>query len=177
MNLRTIPCRTDGDAAQRVRERVRRLARERDRSPGSSACFEIGTAWRAKNPAPRPARALPDPHRPGDPTRTGLATCRTDIDRALTRFFEFCATVGATVPELVTLAETISGWRVEITGAILHGLSNAAAGGVNRQAKLVYRVAFGLRNVANQQRHARYTASRSTRPNWQPSATTHPQAA
>ncbi|WP_230204833.1 transposase [Parafrankia elaeagni] len=100
------------------------------------------------------------------PARTGRATTRTDVDRALTRFFEYCATTGATVPEVVTLAETVSDWRVEITGAVLHGLSNAAAEGVNRLIKLVYRTAFGLTNVANQQRRARYTASRSTRPTW-----------
>ncbi len=63
---------------------------------GGMACFEIGTVWRAKNLL-LDLLAL-------SPTRTGLATTRTDIDRALTRFFEFCATV----PELVTLAETIS---------------------------------------------------------------------
>lgn len=136
---------------------------------GGTACFEIGTAWRAKNLL-LDLLAL-------SPTRTGLATTRTDINRALTRFFEFAATIGATIPEVVTLAETISEWRVEITNAVLHGLSNAAAEGVNRLTKLVYRTAFGLRNVTNQQRRARYTASRSTRPNWLLSVTAHPKPA
>ncbi|MCK9904744.1 hypothetical protein MXD63_32475 [Frankia sp. Cpl3] len=58
--------------------------------------------------------------------RAGLATTRTDLNRALTRFFEYCAAVGATVPEAVTLAETIYTWRVEITNALLRGLFNAA---------------------------------------------------
>ncbi len=80
--------------------------------------------------------------------------------------FVHCATVGETVGEVVTLAETISTWRVEITDAVQHGLSNASAEGVNRLIKLVYRAAFGLRNVTNQQRRARYAASRSTRPAW-----------
>ncbi|AEH07618.1 transposase IS204/IS1001/IS1096/IS1165 family protein [Candidatus Protofrankia datiscae] len=136
---------------------------------GGEESFAIGAAWRAKN------------HLLGllalSPTRTGRATTRTDVDRALTRFFEYCATTGATVPEIVTLAETVSDWRVGITGAILHGLSNAAAEGVNRLIKLVYRTAFGLTNVPNQQRRARYVASRSTRPAWLHPVTTHAAAA
>ncbi len=133
------------------------------------ACFEIGTVWRAKN-------LLLDVLA-FSPTRTGRATTRSDIGRALSRFFAFCATVGATIPEVVTLAETISAWRVEIANTLLHGLSNAAAEGINRLATLVYRAAFGLRNVTNQQRRARYTASRSTRPDWLPHVTTHLRAA
>ncbi|OAA17956.1 Transposase, partial [Frankia sp. EI5c] len=54
----------------------------------------------------------------------------------------------------------------EIGNAVLHGLSNATAEGVNRLIKLVYRLAFGLTNVTNQQRRARYAASRRTRPTW-----------
>ncbi|MEX5638164.1 transposase, partial [Parafrankia sp. FMc2] len=136
---------------------------------GGLACFEIGAAWRAKNLL-LDLLAL-------SPTRTGRATTRTDLNRALTRFFEYCATVGAAVPEIVTLAETISTWRVEITNALLHGLSNAAAEGVNRLTKLAYRTAFGLRNVTHQQRRARYTASRSTRPQWLPTVTARPKVA
>jgi transposase len=58
--------------------------------------------------------------------------------------------------------------------------SNAAAEGVNRLVKLVYRTAFGLTNVTNQQRRSRYAASRSTRPEWLHAVTTttsHPVAA
>ncbi|MCK9878114.1 transposase [Frankia sp. Ag45/Mut15] len=109
------------------------------------------------------------------PTRTGRATTRTDVDRALTRFFDYCATTGATVPEIVALAETISDWRVEITAAVLHGLSNAAAEGANRLIKLVYRTAFGLTNVANQQRRQPATA-RPHRPP-PPAPRPHPRAA
>ncbi|HET9005813.1 MAG TPA: transposase, partial [Actinomycetes bacterium] len=57
-------------------------------------------------------------------------------------------------------------WRAEITRAVLTGHSNAAAEGINRLVILVYRTAFGLTNVSNQQRRSRYTASRSTRPEW-----------
>ncbi|TFE22870.1 DDE transposase, partial [Frankia sp. B2] len=125
---------------------------------GGNAALAIGTAWRAKEHL-RAVLAL-------SPTRSGLATCRTDIDRALTRFFEYAATTGATVPEVVTLAETVSRWREEIANAVLHGLSNATAEGVNRLIKLVYRTAFGLTNIVHQQTRARYVASRATRPAW-----------
>jgi transposase len=84
------------------------------------------------------------------------------------------------VPEIQTLAETISTWRAEIARAVLTGHSNAAAEGVNRLVKLVYRTAFGLTNVTNQQRRSRYAASRSTRPEWLHAVTTttsHPVAA
>ncbi|WP_261556739.1 transposase [Frankia tisae] len=100
------------------------------------------------------------------PAHTGRPTSRAGIGNALTRFFTSCATVGVTVPEVVTFAETISAWRHEIANAVLRGLSNATAEGVNRLIKLVYRVAFGLTNVTNQQRRARYAASRHTRPIW-----------
>jgi transposase len=130
--------------------------------------FPLGTARRAKELL-RDVLKL-------SPTRTTRATTRTDIDRALTRFFEYCGTVGHTVPEIVTLAETISTWRVEVANAVLHGLSNAAAEGVNRLTKLIYRIAFGLRNVTNQQLRARYFASRSTRPGWLQPVTAHPAA-
>ncbi|MEX5637026.1 transposase [Parafrankia sp. FMc2] len=106
------------------------------------------------------------------PTHTGRPTGRGRISTALTRFLTHCATVGETVPEVVTLAETISFWREEIGNAVFYGLSNATAEGVNRLIKLVYRSAFGLTNVANQQRRARYAASRLSRPLWLRTATT-----
>ena len=43
---------------------------------------------------------------------------------------------------------------------------------VNRLVKLVYRTAFGLTNVTNQQRRSRYAACRSTRPEWLHAVTT-----
>jgi hypothetical protein len=55
---------------------------------------------------------------------------------------------------------------------VLTGHSNAATEGINRLIKLVYRGAFGVTNVTNQQRRSRYTASRSTRPDWLHTVTT-----
>ncbi|TCJ30686.1 DDE transposase [Parafrankia sp. BMG5.11] len=119
---------------------------------------QITAAWRAKELL-RAVLALAA-HRSGHPIT------RSDVSNALTRFFTYCATVGETVPEITVLAETISKWRAEIANAVLHSLSNAATEGVNRLVKLVYRTAFGLRNVTNQQLRARYFASRATRPTW-----------
>jgi transposase len=124
---------------------------------------QIGAAWRTKELV-RDLLAL-------SPTRTGTTPSRHQISTALTAIFQFAGTVGQTVPEIATLATTISTWRAEITRAVATGHSNAAAEGVNRVVKLVYRSAFGLTNVANQQRRARYAASRATRPTWLPTVT------
>ncbi|OHV57233.1 hypothetical protein CcI156_22695 [Frankia sp. CcI156] len=107
--------------------------------------------------------------------RSGRPITRYDVSHALTRFFTYCATTGETIPEIVTLAETISTWRVEIANAVLYSLSNAATEGINRLVKLVYRIAFGLRNVTNQQLRARYYASHATRPTWLHTVITPPQ--
>jgi len=119
---------------------------------------QIGAAWRAKELLRDMAKLSPN--------RTGTAATRDKVSNALEAFFTFAGTIGATVPEIQTLAETISTWRTELARAVLTGHSNAAAEGVNRLIKLVYRTAFGLTNVPNQQRRARYAASRSTRPDW-----------
>lgn len=119
---------------------------------------QIGAAWRAKELLRDVIRLSPN--------QTGIATTGHQIRGALYAFFDFCATTGASIPEIITLAHTISAWRNEIARGVLTGHSNAAAEGVNRLIKLVYRSAFGFTNVTNQQRRSRYTASRSTRPEW-----------
>ncbi|WP_349816956.1 transposase [Frankia sp. Cppng1_Ct_nod] len=134
-----------------------------------AATHEIRTAWTARNLLLEMLALAP--------SRTGRATTRTDVGRALYRFFDYCATFGRDIPELVTLAETIDSWRDEIANAVTLGITNAAAEGVNRLSKLIYRVAFGLRNVVNQQRRARYIAYRATRPDWQPTVTAYAKVA
>jgi transposase len=119
---------------------------------------QIGAAWRAKELLRDLVKLSPN--------QTGLAPTRPQIAAALEAFFVFCHTVGAGVPEIQTLAETISTWRAEIARGVATGHSNAAAEGVNRLVKLVYRGGFGFTNVTNQQRRSRYAASRSTRPAW-----------
>ena len=119
---------------------------------------QIGAAWRAKELV-RDLLKL-------SPNRTGVAPARPQIADALEAFYLFCAGPGASVPEIVTLAETISTWRAEICRGVATGHSNAAAESVNRLIKLVYRTGYGFTNVTNQQRRSRYAASRSTRPAW-----------
>ena len=119
---------------------------------------QISAAWRAKELL-RDLVKL-------SPSQTGIAPTRPQIAAALEAFFVFCATVGGSVPEIGTLAQTISLWRAEICRGVATGHSNAAAEGVNRLVKLVYRSGFGFTNVTHQQRRSRYAASRSTRPEW-----------
>lgn len=119
---------------------------------------QIGAAWRAKEHLRNLVKLSPN--------QTGLAPARAQIAAALEAFFVFCATVGATVPEIQAFAETVSLWRAEICRGVATGHSNAAAEGINRLVKLVYRSAFGFTSVTSQQRRSRYAASRSTRPVW-----------
>lgn len=125
---------------------------------------QIGAAWRAKELLREVIKLSPN--------QTGVATTGHRIRRALEAFFTFCGTTGATIAEIQTLAQTISTWRAEIARGVLTGHSNAAAEGINRLIKLVYRSGFGFTNVPNQQRRSRYTASRSTRPEWLHTVTT-----
>jgi hypothetical protein len=119
---------------------------------------QIGAAWRAKELLREVIKLSPN--------QTGVATTHHQIRGTLYAFFIFRGTTGATVPEIQTLAQTISTWRTEIARGVLTGHSNAAAEGINRLITLVYRSVFGFTNVSNQQRRSRYTASRSTRPEW-----------
>lgn len=119
---------------------------------------QIGAAWRAKELVRDLLRLSSN--------QTGIAPTRRQIAAVLEAIYLFCATVGATVPQIQTLAETISLWRAEICRGVATGHSNATAEGVNRLVKLVYRGAFGFTNVTNRQRRSRYAAFRSTHPLW-----------
>jgi transposase len=58
------------------------------------------------------------------------------------------------IPELLSLAWTISRWEDEIICAVLTGVTNATSESLNRLAKLEARLAYGFRNPANQRRRA-----------------------
>ncbi|MEU8252419.1 ISL3 family transposase, partial [Nonomuraea sp. NPDC048916] len=90
------------------------------------------------------------------------ATCAAGVRDRLHAFFSWCHTHDH-IPELVTLAETVSRWREQIAAAVILKVSNAASEGTNRVIKLVARIAFGLRNPANQRRRSRYATTRTTR--------------
>lgn len=93
---------------------------------------------------------------------TGSAPCERDVRGRLFRFYDWCAQHGD-IPELVTLARTISRRKDEIIAAVLTGVTNARSEALNRVAKLEARRAYSFRNPANQRRRVRTACARSTR--------------
>jgi transposase len=90
---------------------------------------------------------------------TRSAPCERDVRGRLFRFYDWCAQ-NDDIPELVTLARTISRWEEEIVAAVLTGVSNATAESLNRIAKLEARLAYSFRNPANQRRRVRAACTR-----------------
>jgi transposase len=81
------------------------------------------------------------------------------------RLFAFCdrRAQNEDIPELLTLAGTISRWENEIATAAVTGGANATAESLNRLARLEARRAYGFRNPANQRRRVRIACTRGTR--------------
>ena len=77
-------------------------------------------------------------------------------------FYDWCAWHDD-IPELITLARTISRWEDQITAAVITGITNATAESLNRIAKLEARQAYGFRNPANQRRRVRIAWTRGYR--------------
>jgi len=75
--------------------------------------------------------------------------CVRQVRDRLFTFYDWCAQNEA-IPELASLAATISRWEDEIVTAILTGVTNATSESLNRIAKLEARLAYGFRNPANQ---------------------------
>ncbi|MGW3473555.1 hypothetical protein ACWDKQ_35075 [Saccharopolyspora sp. NPDC000995] len=107
---------------------------------------QLGAAWRAKELL-RAVIGL-------SPNQTGVVITGHRLRRAFEAFFIFCGTIGATVPEIVTLGQTISTWRVEIPGCT-HRSQQRRSRRRQPLVKLVYRTALGSTNVAHQQRRLR----------------------
>ena len=93
---------------------------------------------------------------------TRSAPCERDVRGRLASFYDWCAQ-NDDIPELVTLARTISRWQDEIVCAVLTGVSNARSESLNRIAKLEARNAYGFRNPANQRRRVRTACNRGAR--------------
>ncbi|HUZ55025.1 MAG TPA: ISL3 family transposase [Streptosporangiaceae bacterium] len=93
---------------------------------------------------------------------TGSTPCERDVRDRLFRFYDWCAR-NDDIPELLTLARTISRWEDEITAAVLTGVSNARSESLNRIAKLEARLAYSFRNPVNQRRRVRMACTRGTR--------------
>jgi transposase len=105
---------------------------------------------------------------------TRSAPCERDVRDRLFRFYDWCA-ASDDIPELLTLARTISTWENELVRAVLTGVTNARSESLNRIAKLEARLAYSFRNPANQRRRVRMACTRGTRRSQNaPSRQSHP---
>ena len=93
---------------------------------------------------------------------TKSTPCERNVRDRLFSFYHWCAR-NDDIPELVSLARTISRWEDEIIAAVLAGVTNAASESLNRIAKLEARLAYGFRNPANQRRRVRIACTRGPR--------------
>ena len=93
---------------------------------------------------------------------TGSVPCERNVRDRLFAFYDWCAQ-NDDIPELVSLARTISRWEDQIVCAVLTGITNATSESLNRLAKLEARLAYGFRNPANQRRRVRIACTRGTR--------------
>jgi hypothetical protein len=93
---------------------------------------------------------------------TGSGPCEREVRDRLFAFYYWSARHDD-IPELITLARTISRWEDEITAAVITGITNATAESLNRLAKLEARPACGFRNPANQRRRVRIACTRRYR--------------
>jgi transposase len=93
---------------------------------------------------------------------TGSTPCERDVRGRLFSFYHWCAQ-NDDIPEILSLAKTISRWEDQIVAAVPTGVTNAASESLNRLAKLEARQAYGFRNPANQRRRVRMACTRSTR--------------
>jgi transposase len=96
--------------------------------------------------------------------------CERQVRDRLSAFYDWCAQ-NEDIPELLTLATTVSRWEDEIVAAVLTGVTNATSESLNRLAKLEARLAYGFRNPASQRRRVRTACTRGTRRR-SPTATT-----
>ena len=93
---------------------------------------------------------------------TGSVPCERNVRDRLFTFYDWCAG-HEDIPELLTLARTISRWEDQIVTAVLTGVTNATSESLNRLAKLEARMAYGFRNPASQRRRVRIACTRGTR--------------
>ena len=95
-------------------------------------------------------------------TRTHVTPAPSAVRDKLASFYIWCAD-NDSVPEIKTLAKTISKWQQPVIDAVLTGYSNAKAEAHNRTAKLVARNARGFANPHNQARRVRMATTRTAR--------------
>ena len=95
-------------------------------------------------------------------TRTHVTPAPSAVRDKLASFYIWCAD-NDSIPEIKTLAKTISKWQQPVIDAVLTGYSNAKAEAHNRTAKLVARNARGFANPQNQARRVRMATTRAAR--------------
>ena len=95
-------------------------------------------------------------------TRTRVTPAPSAVRDKLASFYIWCAD-NDSVPEIKTLAKTISKWQQPVIDAVLTGYSNAKAEAHNRTAKLVARNARGFANPQNQIPRVRMATTRAAR--------------
>jgi transposase len=93
---------------------------------------------------------------------TGSTPCERQVRDRLFAFYDWCAQHDD-IPELASLAATVSRWENELTAAVITGITNATAESLNRLAKLEARQAYGFRNPLNQRRRVRIACTRGYR--------------
>jgi transposase len=132
---------------------VTRPVRQDHRHPaGGPAGPEIAAAWIGKEKLRHVLNLR---------TRvTGSTPCECDVRDRRFAFYDWCAQ-NDDIPELVSLARTVSRWEEEIVCVVLTGVTNAASESLNRLAKLEARLAYGFRSPANQRRRVRIACTRS----------------
>jgi transposase len=95
-------------------------------------------------------------------TKTHVTPAPSAVRDRLASFYCWCAD-HHDIPEIKSLAATISKWQQPVTDAVLTGYSNAKAEAHNRTAKLVARNARGFANPGNQARRVRMATTRAAR--------------
>jgi transposase len=93
---------------------------------------------------------------------TGSVPCERNVRDRLFAFYDWCAQ-NDDIPEILSLAKTVSRWEDQIVCAVLTGVTNATSESLNRLAKLEARLAYGFRNPANQRRRVKMACTRGTR--------------
>jgi len=95
-------------------------------------------------------------------TRTHVTPAPSAARDKLASFYLWCAD-HHDIPEVKSLAETISKWQQPVIDAVLTGYSNAKTEAHNRTAKMVARTARGFTNPGNQARRVRMATTRAAR--------------
>ncbi len=93
---------------------------------------------------------------------TGSVPGERDVRGRLFAFYDWCAQ-NDDIPDLLSLARTVSRWENEIVAAVLTGITNSVSERLNRLAKLEARLAYGFRNPVNQRRRVRIACTRGAR--------------